>query len=299
VLQLTATLGLIALLLGAAEWADPEAGIVTRRDRIETRVALGWMALYVVYAPLIGWVASLAIRGGATVSPLTDRLAALPWATRFAGAVLVADVTAYALHRLMHTVPSLWRLHAVHHGATDLRWWTAFRFHPLETALIHVLPYAIASLVGFGTDVAATHLVVVAVVTILAHADVHVPGRVLAKVIVTPGYHRSHHEIHRGRTNFALVLPCIDVLFRTASFAVVLPRRFGLAAGTTSGRPRPALGTPAQLSKAIPTVNETTLTSALAIRATCSSRSQRRSMAASRTITPTSTRISETVRPTR
>ncbi len=286
-LQLIATLAVIAALLGAAERVDPEADVWTRPDPAQKRLDLLWMGAYVLYAPIVGWVAAGVIETTAGAAPLAPQLATLPWAVRLAGAVMVAELVAYSLHRLMHMVPMLWHFHAVHHGATDLRWWTAFRFHPAETVLTHVTPYAAAALVGFGSDVAAVQVVAVTVVTMFAHADVHVPGRRLASLIVTPGYHRSHHEIGRDHTNFALILPLIDVLCGTADFTGAGPRRFGHA--------EPAC----QITNNAPTVSDVTLASELAVRATVPSRNQRPMIHASTTITPTSTAMSAAVEPMR
>ena len=284
-LQLIATLAVIATLLGAAERIDPEAGVRTRPDPAQRRIDLAWMGAYVIYAPVVGSFAAAVIETAGGVAPLGPPLANLPWAVRLAGAVMVAELVAYLLHRVMHAVPRLWHFHAVHHRATDLRWWTAFRFHPAETVLMHVTPYAVAALVGFGTDVTAVHLVAVTVVTMFAHADVYLPGRLFATLLVTPGYHRTHHEIGRDHTNFALVLPLLDVLFRTAAFDGAPPRRFGCADSSS------------QPTSRAPSVSDVTLASELTISATVRSRSQRPMIVASSTITPTSTTTSAAVRP--
>lgn len=235
-LHLIVSLAVIAALIGAAERIDPEAGVRTRPDPAQRRIDLAWSGAYVIYAPIVGLVAAAVIQAAAGAAPLGPPLATLPWAVRLAGAVIVTESVAYLLHRSMHEVPWLWHFHAVHHNATDLRWWTAFRFHPADTVLTHITPYAVGALVGFGTDVTAVHLVVVTVVTMFAHADVYLPGRLFATLIVTPGYHRSHHEIGRDHTNFALVLPLLDILFRTASFDGAAPRRFGCPDAPVSPR---------------------------------------------------------------
>lgn len=286
-LQLILTLAVIAAFLGAAERVDPEAGVRTRPDPVQRRIDLYWMGAYVFYAPIVGWVAAGVIRTAAGAAPLAPQLATLPWILRLAGAVIVAELVAYSLHRMMHTVPMLWHVHAVHHGATDLRWWTAFRFHPAETVLTHVAPYAAAALVGFGSDVTAVQVAAVTVVTMFSHADVYVPGRWSAALVVTPGYHRSHHEFGRGHTNFALALPLIDVLFGTAAFDDAGPRRFGHAETT-----------PQTASNALP-ASDVTLASELEVRPTMPLRIRRPMIHASNTSTPTSTAASAGVRPMR
>src|SRR4051794_10236091 len=37
-------------------------------------------------------------------------------------AVIIGDFATYVVHRLAHTVPWLWRIHAVHHSAEELDW---------------------------------------------------------------------------------------------------------------------------------------------------------------------------------
>lgn len=283
-LQPITTLAVVGALLGTAERVDPEAGVRTRPDPVQRRIDLTWMGAYVIYAPVVGMIAGAIITAADGAAPLAPPIAALPWVARLVGSVTVAELVAYVLHRAMHAVPLLWRFHSVHHDATDLRWWTAFRFHPAETVLAHVAPYAVAALVGFGTDVTAVHLVIVTVVTMFAHADVWVPGRRLAMLIVTPGYHRSHHEIGHDRTNFALVLPLLDVLFRTAAFDDVGPRRFGCAPAS-------------QPASSAPAVSDAMFASELVTSASVPLRSQHPMIAASSTSTPTSTRTSATVRP--
>lgn len=284
-LQLIATLAVIAALLGAAERVDPEAGVWTRPDSRQRRIDLIWMGAYVLYAPIVGWIAAGAIETAAETGALSSQLAVLPLAVRLAGAVVVAEFVAYSIHRVMHTVPVLWRVHAVHHGATDLRWWTAFRFHPAETVVMHVVPYTATALIGFGTDVTAILLVAVTVVTMFAHADVHVPGRAFAKLIVTPGYHRSHHEVGRDNTNFALLVPLVDIVFGTAAFKRATPRRFGSS------------GAGDQAMSSAPTVSDERLASELALNAVAPFGSRRQMIIASSTSTPISTRTSAAVRP--
>ena len=49
--------------------------------------------------------------------------------------VLISDFARYWLHRLNHTIPVLWRLHAVHHSVDKMYWMNTSRFHPLEKAM--------------------------------------------------------------------------------------------------------------------------------------------------------------------
>ena len=77
-LQLIATLAVIAALLGAAERVDPEGDVRTRPDPVQRRIDLIWMGAYVLYAPIVGWVAAGVIEMAAGAAPLAPQLATLP-----------------------------------------------------------------------------------------------------------------------------------------------------------------------------------------------------------------------------
>ncbi len=228
---LLTTLAAKAVLVGTAELLAPERGR-RRLDRRQALTDLGWMALYVAYVPWVGALTWAAVRDVGH-GRWAGAVAAWPWAIRVASAALTAELVHYGIHRAMHTVPFLWRLHSVHHSSTDVRWWSTFRFHPVDSALTLVVPAVVAAWCGFGAAAIAPYMLVVGVVTLFAHADVFVPGRVLAAVVVTPAFHRSHHEVGRDQCNFALVLPAFDVLFGSASFEVD-DRNFGTDATVPS-----------------------------------------------------------------
>ncbi len=257
-------------LLAVAEWAAPEGGRRRTRDAIESRRHLGFIALYVGVATA---VAALLLQAQGLVAGdgLAPRIQALPGAAQVALALLLADVVSYGLHRGAHRYAWWWRLHVVHHRATDVRWWTAYRAHPANLAIDHLVPAGVLLLVGFGPLPLAGRAIIVTVVALFAHADVEVPDRWLRYVVATPGYHRTHHEVDRTGANFALVLPLLDILGGTADFSRREERRFGLD-GTGSAAGDPPLPTHQATSVArdrhaaqgrthTPTQNENTLTS--------------------------------------
>jgi sterol desaturase/sphingolipid hydroxylase (fatty acid hydroxylase superfamily) len=82
------------------------------------------------------------------------------------------------------------------------------------------VPVAAAAMLGVSPADLVPYLVIALVVTLFAHANLDVPVGVWQRVVVTPGFHRSHHELGRESTNFAAVFPLLDVLFGTASFSV-------------------------------------------------------------------------------
>ncbi len=53
-------------------------------------------------------------------------------------ALVLGDLGVYGIHRLQHTLPWLWRFHAVHHSAEEMDWLVGFRFHPLDLFLLRL-----------------------------------------------------------------------------------------------------------------------------------------------------------------
>jgi len=141
-------------------------------------------------------------------------------------AFLVADVVAYWVHRSEHKFGLLWRPHSIHHSATTVDWLAGFRFHPVDVVVEQVPPILLLAAVGVPLSAIAPYLFVAALVTLFAHCNVVVPGRILGRLVVVAPYHRSHHELGGDGHNFALVLPAVDVVFGTASFTVG-DRHFG------------------------------------------------------------------------
>src|SRR5438477_4066689 len=72
----------------------------------------------------------------------------LPFAVRFLAAILLLDLTKYALHRACHSIPVLWRVHRVHHSDHDYDLSTGLRAHPLERLLAFVVYLAAIAIVS-------------------------------------------------------------------------------------------------------------------------------------------------------
>ncbi len=256
VLLVVATGGLLAL----AEWAAPEGDRRTVRDPVESRRHLAFIALYVVVATVIAALL-LRLQGALVDADLAPRIQTLPMAVQVALALVLGDVMSYGLHRGAHRYSWWWQVHVVHHRATDVRWWTAYRAHPIQVAIDHLVPAAVLLLIGFGPGSLAARAVIVSIVALFAHTDVEVPDRWLRYVIATPGYHRTHHEADRTGVNFALVLPVLDLLGGTADFSRREDRRFGLDAGQSGISDRVIQDRVIQDWAHTPTQNENTLTS--------------------------------------
>jgi sterol desaturase/sphingolipid hydroxylase (fatty acid hydroxylase superfamily) len=150
----------------------------------------------------------------------------LPWAS-FLLYLLLFDFVDYWIHRGQHGLNAWWQLHALHHSQRQMTMWSDNRNHLLDD----IVRDAILALVALGVGVGPGQFVAIVAVTqlveSLSHANLRVSfGPLFGRVLVSPGYHRTHHQIGLGHEsggrgslggcNFAVLFPAWDLLFRTA-----------------------------------------------------------------------------------
>lgn len=135
-------------------------------------------------------------------------------------ALLVMDLGSYAVHRLSHDIPLLWRVHQVHHSDIDVDCGTAFRHHPLEALISQGSQLLLVVIFGIAPLAVLVVVVIGTVSEFFSHANVALPPgveRLLRRYIVTPDLHRIHHSTDavEGNRNFASVFCAWDRLFST------------------------------------------------------------------------------------
>jgi sterol desaturase/sphingolipid hydroxylase (fatty acid hydroxylase superfamily) len=150
----------------------------------------------------------------AVVVPLVRGLP--PWG-QWLLAVLVADLTQYAVHRAFHVVPLLWRFHSIHHSSPALDWLAGSRLHLVDVLATRSL--VLAALLAIGIEAAALtgYLAFVSLHAVLIHANLRWDFGGLEQWIVSPRFHHWHHSdaTEARDCNFAVHLPWIDALFGT------------------------------------------------------------------------------------
>lgn len=134
--------------------------------------------------------------------------------------VVAMDFIIYLQHVLVHAVPSLWRMHRVHHADPDYDVTTGARFHPIEIILSMLIKFA--TIVVLGPPVVAVVIfeVVLNALAMFNHGNVRLPSavdRLLRLIVVTPDMHRVHHsaEDNEANSNFGFNLSVWDRLFGT------------------------------------------------------------------------------------
>ncbi len=134
---------------------------------------------------------------------------------RVALAWFVTELSAYWLHRAMHTYAVLWRFHKLHHADVPLAWHQSWWIHPVDIAMFVLVAAASTSLVGAPITAAPWFLVVRRAYGILLHANVRWPSTALDHVIVTPPIHHRHHREDLQPANFAGSFSIFDRVFGT------------------------------------------------------------------------------------
>jgi len=212
---------MLPLLLGTGIFLALMAGLFIPLEGWAPRRALPISAPTIGLCVALLFVDVLAMEylGGA----LLDALAALrPEPTgaaglRIAATLVLAEIAGYAIHRLMHRVPWLWRFHAVHHAPEHLHWLAAWRQHPVDFVIHGVVVGLPGVLLGASLADFVSVVLLRKTYTTFLHANLRWRLRGLERWIATPDYHALHHSHapqHRDR-NFAGMLPVLDRLFHT------------------------------------------------------------------------------------
>lgn len=195
----------------APAWNTPRGDRLT--DLLHTAVSFVGLSELLRAA----FLAALAAAFGAAVVPWSLWPTGWPWPLQLALALIIAELPYYWLHRLMHTVPWMWRLHAVHHSAPRMYWLNAGRFHPLDAGLIFFTQLPLLMLLGVPSTILSLFLVVGAIHGMFQHANLDLRLGPLNHVFAMAELHRWHH----ARTgpgalaNYGGNLICWDQIFGT------------------------------------------------------------------------------------
>ena len=149
---------------------------------------------------------------------------------QFVQLLLLADLGFYLAHRLVHTVPWLWRFHAVHHSSEQMDWMSTFRVHPVDQVLNSTIIAVPVVALGFSPGPLLAYALLYRVHSVLLHSNVRVDFGPLSHVFASPRYHHWHHadEPQAYDRNFGGQLVIWDRLFHTANESDELPTRYGV-----------------------------------------------------------------------
>ena len=189
-------LGFIALIL-SMEWAVPfRTPIQSKLEHVSMNlIILGSNALIAQFLAawtLLVWTSYVSSEGWGLLYHLH-----LGPVSNVVASVVMLDLVAYAMHRLYHRVPFLWRFHRAHHSDLDIDATTSIRFHLGEV----VMTISVKGFIVWALGVSPAGVLVSETLTFVAglfsHGNVRLPAileRRLRLAIVTPTMHWIHHS---------------------------------------------------------------------------------------------------------
>ncbi|MCG6212441.1 sterol desaturase family protein [Vibrio furnissii] len=141
-------------------------------------------------------------------------------ALAFVLSVILLDGVIYAQHVLFHRLPTLWRLHRMHHADQDIDVTTGTRFHPVEIIISMWIKVGAVTLIGVSPLAVVVFEILLNASAMFNHSNARLPLKVdqwLRLVVVTPDMHRVHHSVIEREThsNFGFFLSIWDRMFHT------------------------------------------------------------------------------------
>jgi ornithine lipid hydroxylase len=135
--------------------------------------------------------------------------------------LIMMDAGNWLAHWADHRFTPLWRMHALHHSQEELSVLTSFRAHPLS----HLPGFCLATipviaLMGSG-GMAPVLITVYVCLGTLPHANLPWTLGPVGRIVVSPAYHRLHHDVDdKEGVNLGVVLTLWDVLAGRARFPI-------------------------------------------------------------------------------
>ena len=143
--------------------------------------------------------------------------------------VLLADIGFYLAHRAFHTVPLLWKFHAIHHSIEEMDWLAAHRVHPIDQIFTMTSSLLPAYALGFSAEAMAVYAIIYQGQSLLIHSNVRIGFGPLSLVLASPRFHHWHHANERAahNKNFAGQLPFLDAIAGTLHMPRRMPKAYG------------------------------------------------------------------------
>lgn len=151
-------------------------------------------------------------------SGLKQAVANQPYWLQVLEIIIVADLGFYSAHRLFHSVPWLWRFHAVHHSIEEMDWLAAHRVHPVDQIVTKGASLIPCFALGFSEWALIAYFALYQWHSLMLHANIRLSFGPLKWLIASPEFHHWHHSNrrHAHNKNFAGQISLWDVMFGTA-----------------------------------------------------------------------------------
>lgn len=133
---------------------------------------------------------------------------------------IISDFIQWNTHRLLHTIPFLWKVHKTHHSVKEMGFAAHFRYNWMEPIVYKTILYIPLMLIGGFTleDVFIVHFISIAIGH-LNHANLGLDYGFLKYIFNNPKMHIWHHSKilpNKNGINFGISLSVWDYLFKTS-----------------------------------------------------------------------------------
>jgi sterol desaturase/sphingolipid hydroxylase (fatty acid hydroxylase superfamily) len=132
---------------------------------------------------------------------------------------LISDFVQWNVHRLLHIVPFLWKIHQTHHSVKEMGFAAHFRYNWMEPIVYKSILYIPIMIIGGVNvqDVFIVHFISIAIGH-LNHANIGWDYGYLKYILNNPKMHIWHHSKkipNKYGVNFGISLSLWDYLFGT------------------------------------------------------------------------------------
>ncbi len=218
-IRLAAFLGVLAVMAVWEVWTPRRRVEIPRLLRWSNNLGVVLLDTVLVRLAFPVLAVGLAVLAEENAWGLFNRIDVPGWIAILV-AILVLDLAIYLQHVLFHAVPSLWRLHRMHHADLEFDVTTGLRFHPVEILLSMGLKLGVVMAIGPPAIAVLIFEVLLNATAMFNHSNIRLPSRVdalLRLIVVTPDMHRVHHSVNPSETNsnFGFNLPWWDRLLGT------------------------------------------------------------------------------------
>jgi sterol desaturase/sphingolipid hydroxylase (fatty acid hydroxylase superfamily) len=154
-----------------------------------------------------------------------------PLIFQFLAIMALADFTQYWVHRSFHKIPSLWKIHAIHHSVQEMDWLAGSRLHLVDIVVTRAITLVPLFLLGFSDSAMKAYLIFVAFWATFIHTNIKFKLWRIRNIIATPIFHHWHHASSKEAIdkNFAVHLPILDILFNSYYLPKDWPQDYGVA----------------------------------------------------------------------
>jgi sterol desaturase/sphingolipid hydroxylase (fatty acid hydroxylase superfamily) len=188
---------------------------IFRRGLLTDFAFLFFNTLLVMVGLIVIITVAILVNQSILPSEVKQAIDELPYWVQVPLVIVIGDLGVYWTHRILHVVPAMWHIHAVHHAVEELDWLAAVHQHPLDVMFMKAGSLFPLFALGFSTEAIGTYFLVYYWQTFLIHANVRLNYGFLRYVLVSPEFHHWHHssKIEARDKNFAGIFSIYDLLF--------------------------------------------------------------------------------------